>query len=171
MRLCQYSRSLARCSAWVVIVSFFSIRFSLPYRLEGDKAANGHQRMARGVGALCRTWARAGVLGYSAHSGYCMHGEHRVAGAQGFRVWIEFVWHERSGGKLLKGAEKMKSTPYCFITGCIFGIIGIVHLMRAVWGTPILAGAWEVPMWVSWVGCPVTLSLCIWAFTLVSKSK
>jgi hypothetical protein len=65
----------------------------------------------------------------------------------------------------------MKSTLYLCITGCIFGVMSFGHLVRAVLGLSIIAAGWNVPVWVSWLGCPASLILCVWAFTLARKVK
>lgn len=48
----------------------------------------------------------------------------------------------------------MSPTPYLRITGCIFGLVSLAHLTRAVMGVSVVAGGWEIPMWLSWLGCP-----------------
>ncbi len=65
----------------------------------------------------------------------------------------------------------MKVTYYLCLSGGIFGLVSIGHLMRALLSVSIVVGAWEVPMWISWVGCPIALVLCVWAFTQAREAK
>jgi acyl-CoA reductase-like NAD-dependent aldehyde dehydrogenase len=60
----------------------------------------------------------------------------------------------------------MKARTYLIISGCIFGIVAILHLLRVVNGWTLVLGPWTVPMWVSWVGTIVPALLCGWAFRL-----
>ena len=46
----------------------------------------------------------------------------------------------------------MTQKNYNTITGCLFIIIAIVHLWRAVTATSITFGQTSIPVWLSWVG-------------------
>jgi hypothetical protein len=50
----------------------------------------------------------------------------------------------------------MSRKAYFIVTGIIFLIISILHLLRIIlsW-SPVLEG-WAVPMWLSWVALVVT---------------
>ena len=50
----------------------------------------------------------------------------------------------------------MPQQLYFLVTGVIFALIALVHLLRIVLGWPASVGGWEVPMWLSWLGLVVT---------------
>ncbi len=46
----------------------------------------------------------------------------------------------------------MSNRLYLVVTAAIFLLIAIAHLVRIMDGTPIQAGGYDVPMYVSWIG-------------------
>lgn len=56
------------------------------------------------------------------------------------------------------------NNTYVVVSGAIFGIVGVAHLLRALGNVPIQIGAAAIPVWVSWVGVLISAGLCIWAF-------
>ncbi len=63
----------------------------------------------------------------------------------------------------------MSQKPYLAISGSIFGVIAILHLIRLVYQWPAQIGAFAVPLWVSWLGLVLASALCVWAYRLASK--
>ncbi|SDP44204.1 hypothetical protein [Desulforhopalus singaporensis] len=63
----------------------------------------------------------------------------------------------------------MSIRPYLAISGTIFGIVAILHLLRLANGWQVVLGTWTVPMWVSWGGALVPAVLCGWAFRLAVR--
>jgi len=63
----------------------------------------------------------------------------------------------------------MKRQAYLYISGCIFGVVAILHLIRAVLQLPVQIGALSFPVGLSWVGGVVALLLCAWGFRLAGK--
>ena len=57
----------------------------------------------------------------------------------------------------------MKSRTYVILSGGVFGVVAVFHLLRVVGDWPVVVGAWQVPMWVSWIGVAVPGLLCGWA--------
>jgi hypothetical protein len=53
---------------------------------------------------------------------------------------------------------------YVVVSGAIFGLVALAHVVRAITGAPVQIGTSAVPVWVSWVGAVVAGALCIWAF-------
>ncbi len=53
---------------------------------------------------------------------------------------------------------------YCIVSGIVFGLVAIVHLVRAIYQTPLQIGTMTVPIWPSWVGLAVAGVLCVSAF-------
>jgi hypothetical protein len=69
---------------------------------------------------------------------------------------------ERTGGS-------MKRQAYFYISGCIFGVVGILHFIRIVFQLPVQIGTLSVPVGLSWVGGVVAFILCAWGFRLAGK--
>lgn len=55
------------------------------------------------------------------------------------------------------------------VSGTIFGIIAILHLLRAVYGWPAEIGGLVAPMWLSWLALLVAGYLALSAFILLRK--
>ena len=60
---------------------------------------------------------------------------------------------------------------YLVISGIIFGIVSLLHLVRAINGWPFVFGLVDIPIAASWVGFLVTAVLCGWALWLASSSS
>ncbi len=65
----------------------------------------------------------------------------------------------------------MSSRTYLVISGTVFGIVAVLHLLRVVNGWAVVVGSWSAPMWVSWLGTLVPAVLCVWAFRLASRIR
>ena len=63
----------------------------------------------------------------------------------------------------------MKRQAYLYISGCLFGVVGILHLIRAALQLPVQIGSLSFPVGLSWVGGVVTLLLCAWGFRLAKR--
>ena len=63
----------------------------------------------------------------------------------------------------------MSAKRYCILSGVLFGLIALAHLLRLVNQTPAQLGSWTVPFWLSWLGLIVPGFLCIWALRLGAK--
>ena len=55
------------------------------------------------------------------------------------------------------------------ISGTIFAVIAVLHLLRAVYGWPAQIGTWIVPLWLSWLSLGIASFLAICAFRLLRK--
>ncbi|MBT8088239.1 MAG: hypothetical protein KJO46_09390 [Gammaproteobacteria bacterium] len=60
----------------------------------------------------------------------------------------------------------MNYRNYCFISGVLFALVALAHLLRIVYSLPVQVDEYAVPMLVSWVGFIVPAALAIWAFRL-----
>jgi hypothetical protein len=60
---------------------------------------------------------------------------------------------------------------YIVSSGVIFGIVAVVHLLRAVNAWTFEIGPVSVPVGVSWVGFAVTAALCAWALSLATAKS
>jgi len=63
--------------------------------------------------------------------------------------------------------EPANARTYVVISAVIFGLVAVIHLLRAVNGWTFEVGPVSVPVGASWVGFVVTGSLCVWAIRLV----
>ena len=55
---------------------------------------------------------------------------------------------------------------YCAVSGVLFSLVAIAHLLRIIYGMPIQVDEYVVPMLVSWVGLIVPAGLAFWAFRI-----
>ena len=58
----------------------------------------------------------------------------------------------------------MKDGRYRVISGVVFGLVAVGHLIRAALQLPAQVGTTPVPMWVSWAAVVIAGGLCFWAF-------
>ncbi|MBI4005391.1 MAG: hypothetical protein HY356_01875 [Gammaproteobacteria bacterium] len=63
----------------------------------------------------------------------------------------------------------MGTKAYLIITGVLFGIIAVLHLLRLIYQWPLQVGTVNIPIIVSCAGLLVTAVLCVWAFLLVAR--
>ena len=60
---------------------------------------------------------------------------------------------------------------YILITGVIFAIVALVHLLRLLLDWPVQVAGLAVPPWVSWIGFLAAGALAVWAFSLVAGDR
>ena len=60
----------------------------------------------------------------------------------------------------------MTEKLYLIISGVIFALIGLFHLLRIMFQWPAIVGAWTVPFTISLMAIIVTAVLTFWAFRL-----
>lgn len=65
----------------------------------------------------------------------------------------------------------MTARIYLLISGTIFGLAAIFHVLRVVIGWTLTLHTWSVPMWVSWLGTILPAVLCIWALGLAFRKN
>ena len=58
----------------------------------------------------------------------------------------------------------MQRSGYRTISGVVFGLIALLHGIRAALQMPAQVGTTPIPVWVSWVAVAVAGALCVWAF-------
>jgi hypothetical protein len=56
---------------------------------------------------------------------------------------------------------------YLQISGALFGIIALAHLVRLFRHWPIELAGYMVPIWASWLGLVLAGALSIWALRLM----
>jgi hypothetical protein len=60
---------------------------------------------------------------------------------------------------------------YLILSGLIFLLVSGLHLLRLVYGWPIVIGPRTVPYALSYVGCPVSLGYAVWAAWLLVRLR
>lgn len=60
----------------------------------------------------------------------------------------------------------MTQKDYAKVTGVIFLLIALLHLLRIVLGWSAVIAGWMIPVWVSWVALVVSAYLSYTAFRL-----
>jgi hypothetical protein len=66
----------------------------------------------------------------------------------------------------LKLVKNVKN--YLYVSAAIFGIVALVHIIRAMSGWAFQIGPMEVPVSASWVGFVITGAFAAWAIRLAS---
>jgi hypothetical protein len=56
---------------------------------------------------------------------------------------------------------------YLQISGALFGIMAVAHLLRLFRHWPIDFAGQIIPLWASWLGLLLAGGLCIWALRLL----
>jgi hypothetical protein len=56
---------------------------------------------------------------------------------------------------------------YLALSGAIFLLVGVFHLLRLAYGWPIVVGASTIPYGLSYVGAPFSLGYSVWAAWLL----
>lgn len=59
---------------------------------------------------------------------------------------------------------------YCLISGILFSLVALAHLLRILNGLSIQIEDVAVPMLASWIGLIVPGSLAVWAFRFTRSS-
>ena len=60
----------------------------------------------------------------------------------------------------------MGQKMFSIVTGVIFAVVALFHLVRIYMGWPVMIGDWSVPMWVSWIGLVVAGGLAFFGLRL-----
>lgn len=64
----------------------------------------------------------------------------------------------------------MNTKIYLKLSGVIFGIIAVLHLLRVVYGWDAVIGGLVIPLWASWLAVAAAGYLAYSAFSLYKKS-
>ena len=60
----------------------------------------------------------------------------------------------------------MSQKTFLTVSGTVFGVMALLHAARVLAGWPAHIGAFNVPMWCSWVGAVLAGFLAFSAFRL-----
>jgi len=64
----------------------------------------------------------------------------------------------------------MNTKIYLKLSGAIFGIITVLHLLRAVYGWNAMIGGLTIPLWASWLALAAAGCLAYSALSLYRKA-
>ena len=65
----------------------------------------------------------------------------------------------------------MNQRNYFLITGCLFAVVFLMHLIRILNGWTVILGPWTIPLKASWIGLMIAGMLSVWGFWLTGKAK
>lgn len=63
----------------------------------------------------------------------------------------------------------MKHKKYCMVSGTLFALVALAHLLRVLYSMPVQVDDYAIPMWVSWVATAVPGALAFWAFRIAQQ--
>ena len=63
----------------------------------------------------------------------------------------------------------MTHKTYCTVSGVLFSLVALAHLLRIVNGMSIQVDEYAVPMLVSWIGFIVPAALATWALRITRQ--
>jgi hypothetical protein len=63
----------------------------------------------------------------------------------------------------------MPQRIYIAVSGVIFDLVFLLHLLRIIFGWRADVGEFEVPMWISWISLLVAAYLAISAYLLLRR--
>ena len=63
----------------------------------------------------------------------------------------------------------MGAKSYLMVSGFIFFLVAMIHLVRLAYHWPVQVGSRVFPIWPSYVAVIVGLGLCFWAYGLSRK--
>ena len=59
----------------------------------------------------------------------------------------------------------MSRNTYLTVTATLFVTVGIVHLLRIIFGWSVEIGSWNIPFWVSWLALFASGALAYFGLT------
>ena len=60
----------------------------------------------------------------------------------------------------------MAHRQYLIVSGLLFCLVALAHLLRAVYSMPVVVDEYVVPMYLSWIAVVITAGLAFWALRL-----
>ncbi len=63
----------------------------------------------------------------------------------------------------------MDNKTYLLISGAIFGLVAVGHILRVMFNWSFAIGGWDAPISVSWVALFAAAAMCVWAIRLATK--
>jgi hypothetical protein len=66
-------------------------------------------------------------------------------------------------------SKELSKRLYLAISGGIFLLVGVFHLLRLIYHWPIVVGTRAIPFALSYVGFPASIGYAIWACWLLRR--
>ena len=63
----------------------------------------------------------------------------------------------------------MTAANYAILSACIFALVAVLQLVRALKGWPFTIASTSIPIWVSWIAC-VVAAILVWLGAAVSQT-
>ncbi len=63
----------------------------------------------------------------------------------------------------------MAHKQYCVVSGVLFCLVALAHIMRVAGGVSVVVEGIAIPMYVSWFAIIVPAALAIWAFRIARE--
>ena len=63
----------------------------------------------------------------------------------------------------------MSTKLYLILSGAIFFLVGVLHLLRLVYHWPVVVGTTEIPHALSYFGFPAAIGCSLWAVWLLRR--
>ncbi len=63
----------------------------------------------------------------------------------------------------------MDYKTYLLISGAIFGLVAVGHILRVMFNWSFAIGGWNAPMSASWIAFFAAAAMCVWAIRLGYK--
>lgn len=60
----------------------------------------------------------------------------------------------------------MQHKAYYLVSGILFSLVALAHLLRLAFGWQVLVAGTEIPLWVSWLGLVMPGALAAWGYSL-----
>ncbi len=80
-------------------------------------------------------------------------------------VLVHYSWHP-------KALEPHTSSRMLFsVVGVIMAAVALIHFLRLVFGWSVVIGAWDAPLWISWIGVLVAGYISYASFHLASRKN
>jgi len=86
------------------------------------------------------------------------------------RCSTRLLTNSRRFAAVVEWEDDMGQKEYCVVSGVLFTLVALAHLLRIVFGMSIQVDGFAVPMLVSWVGLVVPAGLAFWAFRISRNS-
>jgi hypothetical protein len=67
--------------------------------------------------------------------------------------------------------KRMNYKTYCVVSGILFSLVALAHLLRISYSVSIQVDDVAVPMLASWIGLFIPASLAAWAFRITRESE
>ena len=63
----------------------------------------------------------------------------------------------------------MGNKTYQVISGAIFGLVAVGHILRVMFNGSFAIGGWSAPMTASWLAFFAAAAMCVWAISRATK--